>query len=81
MATYKATDLVVTVDNRLQGWGVSVDRYDNTEQTWDTAYYSYMISESLREAVTDALVFAGIDWDTACDYADEWGIEYPDDEE
>ena len=81
MAIYNSTDDLyqVSVDNRLQGWQVQVSFWNGED--FETRYDAYAICESLHEAVIDAMMEAGIIWELAENYAADWGITPPNDEE
>lgn len=69
----------MTVDNRLQGWGVQVSEWTGAD--FKIRFEKYVIAESLWEATYGALTSAGMD-DGEADYQlAEWGICQPTDED
>lgn len=62
----------VYVDNRLQGWQVQVSFW--TGEEFDVRYDSYVIADSLYEAVTGALTASGMGWEEADWHCAEWEI-------
>lgn len=69
----------VSVDNRLQGWQVQVSFWNGDD--FEIRYDAYAICESLHEAVIDAMMASGIDWEIADYQTAEWGITPPQSDE
>ena len=79
---YKTDDdnLQVTVDwYPVDGAQVIVSHWDGED--FVTRYDKRVIADNARETVATALVGAGFRWIYADMLCDEWGIEYPDDED
>lgn len=81
MTIYTARDdrYQVAVDSRLQGWQVQVSFWNGED--FEIRQDGYIIADSLYEAVSDSLVQAGLDWELADSYANDWGITAPDSDE
>ncbi len=69
----------MTVDNRLQGWGVEVSKW--TGEDFDVRYDLYVIADNLFEATFDALITAGFPENNAEYQLAEWGIFMPEEDE
>ena len=69
----------VSVNPRPQGLEVQVSFWDGED--FQVKYEQFVIAESWYEAITDALVQSGFDWDTADYQVNKWGITPPNDEE
>lgn len=69
----------VSVNPRPNGLEVQVSFWDGED--FQIRYEEFVIAESWFEAITDALVESGFDWDAAEQQVNQWGITLPDDEE
>jgi len=69
----------VSVNPRPNGLEVQVSFWDGED--FIIKYEEFVIAESWFEAITDALVQSGFDWDAAERQVNEWEITMPDDEE
>jgi hypothetical protein len=78
---YKTKDdtYQVSVNPRPNGLEVQVSFWDGED--FIIKYEEFVIAESWYEAITDALVESGFDWETADRQANQWGITLPDIEE
>jgi hypothetical protein len=68
-----------TVNPRPQGLEIQVSFWDG--DNFQIRYEQFTIAESWYEAITDALVQSGFDWEAADNQANKWGITPPNDEE
>jgi hypothetical protein len=69
----------VSLDNRISGLDLQVSFWDGED--FIIKYEQFVIADSWYEAITDALVQSGFDWETADYQANKWGITPPNDED
>jgi hypothetical protein len=78
---YKTKDdtYQVSVNPCPNGLEVQVSFWDGED--FIIKYEEFVIAESWYEAITDALVESGFDWEAAEQQVNDWGITPPNDEE
>jgi hypothetical protein len=76
-------DTVIVNTGRNNGYGIpiSVWVWDSDREHYVTADECTVCADSFRESVEMALIGAGFDYDWAASLCDDWGLEYPNDED